>query len=114
MSIVKEKMHVRKSKRVMMWLRPGCGFTFPVEVSLSASTRCGRVARQPVTYSSAPMAGLRTWAVSPVPFGRRSSGRRDVVERPFDRLAETWYIYVVGYLVLEDEIGDSNIDKEGT
>src|SRR5437763_13164662 len=35
-------MHVRKSKRVMMWLRPGCGFTFPVEVSLSASTRCGR------------------------------------------------------------------------
>ena len=37
-----------------------------------------------------------------------------MVERPFDRLAETWYIYVVGYIVLEDEIGDRNIDKEGT
>jgi len=47
-------------------------------------------------------------------FGRKSSGRRDVVERPFDRLSETWYIYVVGYIVLEDEMGDSKIDKEGT
>jgi hypothetical protein len=34
--------------------------------------------------------------------------------RLLDRLAETWYIYVVGYIVLEDEMGDSQIDKEGT
>src|SRR5260221_1343459 len=34
--------------------------------------------------------------------------------RLLDRLAETWYIYVVGYIVLEDEMGDSTIDKEGT
>ena len=31
-----------------------------------------------------------------------------------DRLSETWHIYVVGYIVLEDEMGDSKIDKEGT
>ncbi len=34
--------------------------------------------------------------------------------RLLDRLAETWYIYVVGYIILEDEMGDSTIDKEGT
>ena len=34
--------------------------------------------------------------------------------RLLDGLAETWYIYVVGYIVLEDEMGDSKIDKEGT
>ena len=34
--------------------------------------------------------------------------------RLLDRRAETWYIYVVGYIVLEDEMGDTKIDKEGT
>src|SRR5205085_2594095 len=34
--------------------------------------------------------------------------------RLLDRSSETWYIYVVGYIVLEDEMGDSKIDKEGT
>jgi DNA-binding MarR family transcriptional regulator len=29
---------------------------------------------------------------------------------PFDRRSETWYIYVVGYIVLEDEMGESKID----
>jgi len=33
---------------------------------------------------------------------------------PLDRLAETWYIYVVGYIIWEDEMGDSTIDKQGT
>src|SRR6266699_1816540 len=30
--------------------------------------------------------------------------------RLVDRLAEPWYIYVVGYIVLEDEMGESTID----
>src|SRR5258708_33041872 len=30
--------------------------------------------------------------------------------RLLDRLSETWYIYVVGYIVLEDEMGESKID----
>src|SRR5438874_10864291 len=34
--------------------------------------------------------------------------------RLLDRRDETWYIYVVGYVVLEDEMGDSTIDKQGT
>ena len=34
--------------------------------------------------------------------------------RLLDKLAETGYIYVVGYLILENEMGDSQIDKEGT
>src|SRR2546429_9352255 len=34
--------------------------------------------------------------------------------RLLDRRSETWYIYVVGYIVLEDEMGDRNIDKEAT
>ena len=34
--------------------------------------------------------------------------------RLLDRRSETRYIYVVGYIVLEDEMGDSKIDKEGT
>jgi hypothetical protein len=34
--------------------------------------------------------------------------------RLLDRLSEIWYIYVVGYVVLEDEMGDSKIDMEGT
>jgi len=34
--------------------------------------------------------------------------------RLLDRLSEIWYIYVVGYIVLEDEMGDTKIDKEGT
>jgi len=34
--------------------------------------------------------------------------------RLLDRRSETWYIYVAGYIVLEDEMGDSKIDKEGT
>ena len=34
--------------------------------------------------------------------------------RLLDRRSETWYIYVVGYIVLEDEMGDSQIDKERT
>jgi hypothetical protein len=34
--------------------------------------------------------------------------------RLLDRRSETWYIYVVGYIVWEDEMGDSQIDKERT
>jgi len=34
--------------------------------------------------------------------------------RLLDRLAETWYIYVVGYIILKDEMGDTKIDKKGT
>ena len=34
--------------------------------------------------------------------------------RLLDKRSETWYIYVVGYIVLEDEMGDTKIDKEGT
>src|SRR5437868_1461267 len=34
--------------------------------------------------------------------------------RLLDRRSETWYIYVVGYIVWGDEMGDSKIDKEGT
>ena len=34
--------------------------------------------------------------------------------RLLDRLAETWYIYVAGYVILENEMGDSQIDKERT
>jgi len=34
--------------------------------------------------------------------------------RLLDRCSETWYIYVVGYIILEDEMGESQIDKEGT
>src|SRR5437667_12829103 len=34
--------------------------------------------------------------------------------RLLDRRAETLYIYVVGYIALEDEMGDSTIDKQGT
>src|SRR5438034_11419750 len=34
--------------------------------------------------------------------------------RLLDRRAETWYIYVVGYIIWEDEMGDSTIDKQGT
>ena len=34
--------------------------------------------------------------------------------RLLDRLSETWYIYVVGYIVFEDEMGDTKIDKQGT
>ena len=34
--------------------------------------------------------------------------------RLLDRRSKTWYIYVVGYIVLEDEMGDTKIDKEGT
>src|SRR3989442_1677716 len=34
--------------------------------------------------------------------------------RLLDRRAAIWYIYVVGYIVLEDEMGDSTIDKQGT
>src|SRR5437660_1490048 len=38
----------------------------------------------------------------------------DLCSRLLDRRAETWYIYVVGYIVLEDEMGDTKIDKQGT
>ena len=34
--------------------------------------------------------------------------------RLLDRRSETWYIYVVGYIIWKDEMGDSKIDKEGT
>src|SRR5947209_9015981 len=34
--------------------------------------------------------------------------------RLLDRCSETWYIYLVGYIILENEMGDSQIDKEGT
>ncbi len=34
--------------------------------------------------------------------------------RLLDKLAETGYIYVVGYIILENEMGDSHIDKQGT
>ena len=34
--------------------------------------------------------------------------------RLLDRRAETWYIYVVGYIIWENEMGDSPIDKQGT
>src|SRR6266480_2058646 len=34
--------------------------------------------------------------------------------RLLDRRDETWYIYVVGYIIWEDEMGDSTIDKQGT
>ena len=34
--------------------------------------------------------------------------------RLLDRRSETWYIYVVGYIIWEDEMGDSQIDKERT
>ena len=38
----------------------------------------------------------------------------DLRSRLLDRRYETWYIYVVGYVILEDEMGDTKIDKEGT
>ena len=34
--------------------------------------------------------------------------------RLLDRRSETWYIYVAGYIILENEMGESQIDKEGT
>src|SRR5437868_2281572 len=37
-----------------------------------------------------------------------------VCSRLLDKLVETGYIYVAGYIILENEMGDSHIDKQGT